>query len=141
MKTRYEIESIRRGKKKLRLTVILSSAFLLVLAAIITFVLIIGGIKPETAPITLPEIKDGEALYRGSAVAFPAVDADSIFRISVNVGSREDEDGESLSTVNEFTFVKDELAGGDFLFSYEEDGEVKIFYPSICQATGERGRI
>ena len=118
MKTRYEIESIRRGKKKLRLTVILSSAFLLVLAATVAFVLIIGGIKPETAPITLPEIMDGEALYRGNTVAFPAVDADSIFRISVNVGSREDgEDSASPVPVNEFTFVKDELAGGDFLFS------------------------
>ena len=136
MKTRYEIESIRRGKKKLRLTVILSSAFLLVLIATVAFALIIGNMTPETVTSDPPEIKDGEGLYRGSTVAFPAVDADSIFRISVNVGSEATEGGEGAETVSEFTFVKDEMAGGDFLFSYKENGEVKIFYPSICQATG-----
>ena len=141
MKTRYEIESIRRGKKKLRLTVILSSAFLLLLAATITIVLIIGGITSETEESVLPEIKDGEGIYRGSAVAFPAVDGDSIFRITVNVGSKENTDGDENNSsvavpINEFTFVKDELAGGDFLFSYKENGEVKIFYPSICNSTG-----
>ena len=132
MKTRYEIESIKRGQKKLRLTIILSSAFLLVLAATIALVLILGGIKPSTAPVVTPEIKDGEGLYRGNTVAFPVVEASSIFRVSVNLGSNSDND----SSVSEFTFVKDEMAGGDFLFSYMEDGEIKIFYPSICQATG-----
>ena len=60
MKTRYEIESIRRGKKKLRLTVILSSAFLLVLIATVAFALIIGNMTPETVTSDPPEIKDGE---------------------------------------------------------------------------------
>ena len=132
MKTRYEIESIQRGKKKLRITLILSSAFLLVLAAIVTFMLIIGGMTSETQPVTLPEIKDGEGLYRGNTVAFPAVDSNSIFRISINIGSKEDEE----RVDNEFTFVKDEMAGGNFLFSYKENGEIKVFYPSICNATG-----
>ena len=73
MKTRYEIESIKRGQKKLRLTIILSSAFLLVLAATIALVLILGCIKPATTPVVTPEIKDGEGLYRGNTVAFPVV--------------------------------------------------------------------
>ena len=60
MKTRYEIESIRRGKKKLRLTVILSSAFLLLLTATIAFTLIIGNMTAETVTTDPPEIKDGE---------------------------------------------------------------------------------
>ena len=136
MKSRFEIESIRRGKKKLRLTVILSSAFLAVLAATIAFALIIGNIAPENAVTVPPEIKDGEALYRGSAVAYPAVDSSSIFRVSVNVGKKNDTSGGNEEFINEFTFVKDELSGGDFLFSYKENGEVKVFYPSICNATG-----
>ena len=127
MKSRHEIESIQRGRKKLRLTVILSSAFLLVLAAIITFVIIIGGVTSETEPTTPPEIMDGEAIYRGNTVAFPAVNADSIFRISVNIGSKPDEE----RVDGEFTFVKDEMAGGDFLFSYVENGEIKIFYRGL----------
>lgn len=134
MISRHEIESIRRGRKKLKLTIIFSAVFLAVLTAIIVFSVIIGGIEPQKTSAEPPEVLPGEGIYYGNVVAFPAVDAESIFRVSVNNGIKKD--GEYVLNDREFTFVKDELAGGDFLFSYMEDGEVKIFYPSICNATG-----
>ncbi len=127
MKTRYEIESIKRGQKKLRITLIMCAVFLFLLATIITLAIIFGGIGNSPTITEKPEILDGEDIYYGLRVAYPAMATSDIYRITVNNGSKNG---------GEFTFVKDEQADGDFMMTYVEDGEIKIFYPSICDAIG-----
>lgn len=127
MKTRYEIESFKRGRKKLRMTLIMCAAFIVLLATIITLAIVLGGGDGSTTTGETPEILDGEALYHGITVAYPTMATSDIYRITVNNGSKNG---------GEFTFVRDEMASDDFLLTYMEDGEVKIYYPSICEATG-----
>ena len=128
MKSRQEIESLRRGKKKMKLSIIFGSAFILLLTAIIILSSYFANLttpKEETPP---PVAFEGEDIRYGNLVAYPVVDASTINRITVNNQANK-KDGE-------FTFIKDSLAGGDFLFTYKEDGEVKIFYPSILNGSG-----
>ena len=112
----------------MRLSIIIGSVAVLLLTAVILFACLFKGKESPETERTTPEIFEGEAIYRGQTVAYPALDASTITRITVN--------NVSEGGINEFTFVKDELSDGDFLFTYVEDGEVKIFYPSIMGATG-----
>ena len=72
MKTRPQIESIARSKKKMRTTLILLGVFIILLAgAKVASVLIKNsasgnGDKTPTVP---PEIIAGEGIYRHNAVA------------------------------------------------------------------------
>ena len=101
MKTRQQIESIARRKKKLRLTLILAGIiFLLVAAAIVIGVLIknnetSGGQQSTEPPVPI----EGEEVYRGSLVAYPVIDDADITRVTV---SNNNKDGE-------YTFIRSKL--------------------------------
>ncbi len=128
MKSRQEIESLRRSKKKMRMSIILASAFILLLVAIIILSSYFANLTPPREESKPPVALEGEDVRYGNLIAYPVVDANTINRITVNNQANK-KDGE-------FTFVKDSLAGGDFLFTYKEEGEVKIFYPSILNGAG-----
>ncbi len=128
MISRQEIESLRRSKRKMRLSIILGSAFILLLVAIIILSSYFGSLVADEEEKIPPVALEGEDVRYGNLIAYPVVDANTINRITVNNQANK-KDGE-------FTFVKDSLSGGDFLFTYKEDGEVKVFYPSILGATG-----
>ena len=130
MKTRQQIESIARSKIKMRNTLILLSIFVLLLAgAIITAVILNDNSSTSDSggTVTPPEIIDGEDLYRNNAIAYPIVDDKSITRITVNNSSLKD---------GYFTFYRSEAVDNDFLFAYMDDGEIKVYYPSICDEDG-----
>ena len=127
MKTRQQIESIARSKKKMRTTLVLLSVFVLLLAgAIITSVVLENKAAAGTTSgsITPPEIIEGEDIYRNSAIAYPVVDDKKITRITVNNSGLKD---------GYFTFYRSEVVDNDFLFAYMDDGEIKVYYPSICE--------
>ena len=127
MKTRQQIESIARGKKKMRTTLILVGVFALLLAGAIILSVVLGNKAADTGnngPAPIPEIIDGEALYRNTAVAYPVVDDKNITRITVNNTNLKD---------GYFTFYRSEAVDNDFLFAYMDDGEIKVYYPSICE--------
>lgn len=127
MKTRQQIESIARSKRKMRQTLILLSVFVLLLAAAIIVAVVVDKKVSEAgnkAPVIPPEIIDGEALYRNSAVAYPVVDDKDITRITVNNTTLKD---------GYFTFYRSEMVDNDFLFAYMDDGEIKVYFPTICE--------
>ena len=128
MKTRYEIESIKRGKKRLRLTLIIGAAALVVLAAVIAVAIIVGNLTADETSAETPEIKDGEAIYRGITVAYPTMATSDIFRITVN----------NKKSDGEFTLVKDDLSGGDFLLTYMEGGRGKDILSLNLRGDGSR---
>ncbi len=111
----------------MRTTLILLGVFVLLLAgAIVASVLIKknasgNGDKPPVVP---PEIIDGEGLYRNSAVAYPFIDEKDITRITVNNSTLKD---------GYFTFYRSEVVDNDFLFAYMDDGEIMVYFPSICE--------
>ena len=86
MKTRQQIEDIKRSQKRLRMALILGVVFALVVAAaIITSYLLTkyaGGDEPST--IDPPDIIDGESTYGSSALAYPTMKESDIKRITVN---------------------------------------------------------
>ena len=125
MKTRQEIERIARQKKRLR-AILITAAVLAVLIAGITVLLVyfLNQEADASSGSEKPEIIDGEGYYRNYAIAYPQVLEKDITRITV---SNVDEDGNR----RRYTIMRSDDVGGDFLFSYEEDGEVKIYYPSI----------
>ena len=127
MKTRQQIESIARSKKKMRTALVLLGVFVLLLAgSIITSVVlnskVAGG--TTTGGTTPPEIIDGEGIYRNNAVAYPVVEDKNITRITVNNSNLKD---------GYFTFYRSEVVENDFLFAYMDDGEIKVYFPSICE--------
>lgn len=127
MKTRQQIESIARSKKKMRTTLILLGVFVILLAgAIIASVIIknkMSGSGSTGSSTTPPEIIEGEDIYRNNAIAYPLVDDKNITRITVNNSTLKD---------GYFTLYRSEAVDNDFLFAYMEDGEIKVYYPSIC---------
>lgn len=126
MKTRQQIESIARSKKKMRMTLILLGVFVILLAGAIIASVLVGKKAQQTGdktPVIPPEIIDGEALYRNSAIAYPIVDDKNITRITVNNSTLKD---------GYFTFYRSEAVDNDFLFAYMDNGEIKVYYPSIC---------
>lgn len=128
MKIREQIESIRRARQKMLSTLILLAVIILLTAAIITVSLLVGK-DTDGGTVKEPlDLIEGEGEKNGNAVAYPSVSSSSVERITVNNGR--------LEQGGEFTFVRDALAGDDFLFTYTEDGEIKIFYPSVMSATG-----
>ena len=110
------------------ISIILASVSALLIA--VTVMVSYFGVNTQNtqSTSTTPDIIEGEGIYRGNAVAYPAIDSSTITRITINNKNEEN--------INEFTFIKDSLAGGDFLFSYVENGEVKVFYPSIMGQSG-----
>lgn len=112
----------------MRLAIILGSVFLLALAALIAFLLVFGGGEEEKPSSTPPEILEGEGIYLGNAIAYPSVGASTISRITVSNGKLKDD--------GQYTFLRSDEVDGDFLFYYMEDGEIKVYYPSVCEATG-----
>lgn len=124
MKTRQQIESIARSKRKMRLTAILLAIAIIAVAATVTVWSVFsntdsGGTTVKTDP---PEILEGEALYRNNAIAYPTVDALDITRITVNNTNKQ----------GQYTLVRSDSVDGDFLFTYVEDGRILIYYPTIC---------
>lgn len=111
----------------MRNTLILLGVFVVFLAgAIVASVLIKNNAKGNTdeSPVVPPEIIDGEGLYRNSAVAYPYIDDKNITRITVNNSALKD---------GYFTFYRSEIVDNDFLFAYMDNGEIKVYFPSICE--------
>ena len=126
MKTRQQIESIARSKKKMRNTLILLGVFIVFLAGAIITPIAINNNTTDAGNTTTklpPEIIDGEGLYRNTAVAYPVVDDKNITRITVNNTTLKD---------GYFTLYRSEIADNDFMFAYMENDEIKVYYPSIC---------
>lgn len=126
MKTRQQIESIARSKKKMRMTLILLAVFIVLLAAAIIAAVIIDKKASEAGTTTTtvpPEIIEGEGLYRNYAVAYPVVEDEDITRITVNNTTLKD---------GYFTLYRSDAVDDDFLFAYMDGGEIKVYYPSIC---------
>lgn len=126
MKTRQQIESIARSKKKMRTTLILLGVFVILLAgAIVASVLIKNSVSGngDKTPTVPPEIIAGEGIYRNNAVAYPVVEDKNITRITVNNSTLKD---------GYFTFYRSEVVDNDFLFAYMDNGEIKVYFPSIC---------
>ena len=126
MKTRQQIESIARSKKKMRNVLILLGVFAIFLAGtIIASVAIKNSANSSDGSGTKvpPTIIDGEGIYRNTAVAYPMVDDKNITRITVNNTSLKD---------GYFTLYRSEITDNDFMFAYMDNGEIKVYYPSIC---------
>ncbi|MBQ8688893.1 MAG: hypothetical protein IJ515_00845 [Clostridia bacterium] len=126
MKTRQQIESIARGKRKLRLTLILLGIIAVLVAAAIVIGIVFKNTDTDDEQQTAePPVAIGdEDVYRGTLVAYPVVDDADITRITV---SNNNKDGE-------YTLLRSETIDNNFMFTYMENGEVKIYYPSICDA-------
>ena len=134
MKTRQEIERIARQKKRIR-AILITAAILAVLVAAAS-VLLVYFLNTEDTGSTVkekPEIIDGEAYYRNYAIAYPQVLEKDITRVTV---SNVDEDGNR----REYMIIRADVDSNgelvvssdtDFKFSYVENGEAKLYYPSI----------
>lgn len=129
MKTREQIAEISRSKKRFTASVIAAAVLLAATVASIAVFLIWGnkdGGKISNNGSDKIEILEGEGMYIGVATAYPSVSGDDIQRITVKNKAKEG---------NHYTLMRsDDMADGDFLFAYYEDGEVKVFMPSICDA-------
>ncbi len=133
MKTRQEIESIARQKKRIRLMIIFAAA-LVVLATLATLLLVyfLNAEETNATSVEKPEIIDGEAYYRNYAIAYPQVEEKNITRITVRNVDEDGNDREYVivrARIENHELVYDSSA--DYVFSYLENGEVKIYEPSI----------
>ena len=107
-------------------TAALFALAVLTLVALLIFLANYEVPKPPTEEKPLPETLAGEDVYRGNPIAYPVVMQNNISRITV---SNNNKDGA-------YTLYRSSDINDNFIFSYEEDGEVKIYYPSIYGATG-----
>ncbi len=127
MKTREQIARISRSKKRFRISII--AAAILVLATVLSIVILrnndTGGTTVSNNTSGNIELLEGEGMYIGTATAYPSIKGKDIQRITIK---------NKAEKGNHYTLVRDsEMANGDFLFAYYEDGEVKVFMPSICE--------
>ena len=127
MKTREQIAQISRSKKRFTLSIVATA--ILALAAIMSILIfkIWGGEETKVSNNTSGniEILEGEGMYIGTATAYPNVQGKNIQRITIK---------NNATNGNYYTLLRSsDMANGDFLFAYYEDGEIKIFMPSICE--------
>ena len=107
------------------------TASLLVLSALMLIALLIFlanyevPVEPEEEK-PLPEILTGESSYRGNPIAYPIVTQANIKRITVRNNNKD----------GAYTLERRSDLNDNFRFAYEENGEVKIYSPSIYGATG-----
>ena len=128
MKTREQIAEISRSKKRFTVSIIAAAVLLVAIVTSIIVASVWGGDKGGTVSNNSSgnvEILEGEGMYIGIATAYPSIKGDDISRITVKNNA---ENG------NHYTLMRSEdMADGDFLFAYYEDGEIKVFMPSICE--------
>ena len=128
MKTREQIAQITRSKKRFTVSIIAAAVLLLATVMSIVIFKVWGGEKGSTTSNNTSgniEILEGEGMYIGIATAYPNVKGTDITRITVK---------NKAQRGNHYTLLRsDDMADGDFLFAYYEDGEVKVFMPSICE--------
>lgn len=128
MKTREQIAQITRSKK--RFTVSIVAAAVLLVATVMSIVVfsVWGGSDESTVSNNTSgniQLIEGEGMYIGVATAYPNVKGDDITRVTVK---------NKAKNGNHYTLLRsDDMADGDFLFAYYENGEVKVFMPSICE--------
>ena len=126
MISRQEIERINRNKKRFRLTAYIAIALaVIIVAASVAIALVVKHLNESASAGTgklPPEIIDGEAIYNGSALAYPTMEETDIQRITIK------------NKEGEYTLLRTKDSRGAFMLYYVDgNGETQVFYPAICE--------
>ena len=107
--------------KKQRASLVLTAAFLALLAVCIPLMIIFSNKENEKAKIEQPIIFEGEARQNGLMLAYPAINKMSqISYISID------------NEKDEFGFVKLDGETVFTMYYVDDNGESQVYYPSIC---------
>ena len=115
------MQIVKKKIDKFRLTVILSFAFVLLVAiAIVLGVVLLGG---EEAPgeTVKPEILEGEDIYYNMAIAYPAIKETDIQMISVK------------NKTGKYDLMRPDGGGSMIIYYTDKNGDVKAYKPSILK--------
>lgn len=111
---------------KLRLLIIFSAVFVLLLTGALLFHFLLDGNNEEKPEVIYPEILEGEALKYNQTLAYPELAAKDISLISIK------------NKTGTFHFLRpesnEEGVVKNFEIYYEDsEGNTKMYYPEICE--------